>query len=100
MCHACKLQHKTQLYTKHNTTTMYVTIQNFDKEDHVIEVGVDDTVMDVRRNVASALGLHEDSFGMRCGTKFIYGADVRDLSAGDSTQYTGTQVHSTKIVFF
>ena len=83
-----KLQHKTQLHTKHNTTTMDVTIQSFDKKDHVIEVGVDDTVMDVRRNVASALGLHEDSFSMRFGGEVMDGADVRNLSAGDTIVLT------------
>ena len=83
-----KPQHKTQLPTKHNTTTMDVTIQSFDKKDHVIEVGVDDTVMDVRRNAASAVGLHEDSFSMRFGGEVMYGADVRKLSAGDTIVLT------------
>ena len=87
-CMHRKLQHKTQLHTKHNTTTMDVTIQSFDKKDHVIEVGVDDTVMDVRRNVASAVGLHEDSFSMRFGGEVMYGADVRNLSAGDTIVLT------------
>ena len=54
-------------------------------ETHVIEVALADTVEDVRRKVASAVGLPEDSFGMSFGDKAMgEGADMTQLSAGDT----------------
>ena len=57
----------------------------FCDETHVIEVALADTVEDMRRKVASAVGLPEDSFGMSFGDEAMgEGADMTQLSAGDT----------------
>ena len=68
---------------------MDVTIQSFDKKDHVIEVGVDDTVTELRRNVASAVGLHENRFNMSLAGDVVgEGAEIAQLSTGDTIVLT------------
>ena len=58
-------------------------------ETHVIEVGLSDTVEDMRRKVASAVGLPEDSFVMSFGDEAMgEGADMTQLSAGDTILLT------------
>ena len=58
---------------------------DFCDKTHVIEVALADTVEDMRRKVASAVGLPEDSFGMSFGDKAMgEGADMTQLSAGDT----------------
>ena len=61
-------------------------------ETHVIEVALADTVEDMRRKVASAVGLPEDSFDMSFGDEVMgEGADMTQLSAGDSILVTTTK---------
>ena len=61
----------------------------FCDETHVIEVALADTVEDMRRKVASAVGLPEDSFGMSFGDEAMgEGADMTQLSAGDTIVVT------------
>ena len=64
----------------------------FCDETHVIEVALADTVEDMRRKVASAVGLPEDSFGMSFGDEAMgEGADMTQLSAGDTILVTTTK---------
>ena len=61
----------------------------FCDKTHVIEVALADTVEDMRRKVASAVGLPEDSFDMSFGDKAMgEGADMTQLSAGDTIVVT------------
>ena len=61
-------------------------------ETHVIEVALADTVENMRRKVASAVGLPEDSFGMSFGDEAMgEGADMTQLSAGDTILVTTTK---------
>ena len=61
----------------------------FCDETHVIEVALADTVEDMRRKVASAVGLPEDSFCMSFGDKVMgEGYDMTQLSAGDTILVT------------
>ena len=64
----------------------------FCDETHVIEVALADAVEDMRRKVASAVGLPEDSFGMSFGDEVMgEGADMTQLSAGDTIFLTTTK---------
>ena len=64
----------------------------FCDKTHVIEVALADTVEDMRRKVASAVGLPEDSFDMSFGDKAMgEGADMTQLSAGDTILVTTTK---------
>ena len=64
----------------------------FCDETHVIEVALADTVEDMRRKVASAVGLPEDSFDMSFGDKAMgEGVDMTQLSAGDTILVTTTK---------
>ena len=57
----------------------------FCDKTHMIEVALADTVEDMRRRVASAVGLPEDSFDMSFGDEAMgEGADMTQLSAGDT----------------
>ena len=68
---------------------MELSVQCFGKEDFVIEVGEDDTTEALRRKVATATGLAEDSFHMGFGGK-EEGEDITELSAGDKVVLTKT----------
>ena len=64
---------------------MDVHFEDFRANQHTVEMGVDDTVEGLRRKVASAMGLPEDSFCMSFGGKAMgEGADMTQLSAGDT----------------
>ena len=64
---------------------MDLNVSSFSDETYVIEMGADDTAEDMRRKVASAVGLPEDSFGMSFGDEAMEeGADMTQLSAGDT----------------
>ena len=64
----------------------------FCDETHVIEVALADTVQDMRRKVASAVGLPEDSFDMSFGDEAMgEGYDMTQLSAGDTILVTTTK---------
>ena len=71
---------------------MDVHFEDFKANQHTVEVGADDTVEDLRRKVASAMGLPEDSFCMSFGDEAMgEGADMTQLSAGDTINLTKTQ---------
>ena len=71
---------------------MDVNIKGFDTNEHVVEVGADDTVEGLRRKVASAMGLPEDGFCMSFGGEVMgEGADMTQLSAGDTIILTKTK---------
>ena len=71
---------------------MDLNIKGFDTNQHTVEVGVDDTVEGLRRKVASAMGLPEDGFCMSFGGEAMgAGADMTQLSAGDTIILTKTQ---------
>ena len=67
---------------------MELSVQCWDK-DFVIEVGDDDTTATLRKKVATATGLCEDSFHMGFGGKYE-GEDITELSAGDKIVLTKT----------
>ena len=71
---------------------MDLNIKGFDTNQHTVEVGEDDTVEGLRRKVASAMGLPEDSFCMSFGDEAMgEGADMTQLSAGDTIILTKTK---------
>ena len=71
---------------------MDVNIKGFDTNEHVVEVGADDTEEGLRRKVASAMGLPEDGFCMSFGDEVMgAGADMTQLSAGDTIILTKTK---------
>ena len=58
-------------------------------------MGEDDTVEGLRRKVASAMGLPEDSFCMSFGDEALgEGADMTQLSAGDNHPHEDEEVRS------
>ena len=73
---------------------MDLSVQALDGSTYVIDVGVDDTTEDVRRKVASAAGLSEDSFEMSVGGSGA-GEDIAitQLSAGDTIFLTQSRKH-------
>ena len=90
-CITCLLScppHPTTTHRDQNTNhnkDMDVNIKGFDTNEHVVEVGADDTVEGLRRKVASAMGLPEDGFCMSFGDEVMgAGADMTQLSAGDT----------------
>ena len=75
--------HRTEHKPQQNA--MDLNIKGFDTNQHTVEVGADDTVEDLRRKVASAMGLPEDGFCMNFGGEAMgAGADMTQLSAGDT----------------
>ena len=71
---------------------MDVHFEDFRANQHTVEVGEDDTVEGLRRKVATAMGLPEDSFCMSFGDEPMgEGADMTQLSAGDTIILTKTQ---------
>ena len=80
---------------------MDVHFEDFRANPHTVEVGADETVEDMRRKVASAVGLPEDSFCMSFGDEAMgEGYDMTQLSAGDTialikTKKTGSDEPAT-----
>ena len=71
---------------------MEICVESSDGEKYTVEVGVDDTTVDIRRKVASAAALREDSFDMSFGGKVMAEGDgATQLSAGDTVVLTKTQ---------
>ena len=71
---------------------MDVHFEDFRANQHTVEVCTDDTVEGLRRKVASAMGLPEDSFCMSFGDEAMgEGADMTQLSAGDTIILTKSQ---------
>ena len=64
---------------------MHLTVEGLNGVKHAVELGEDDTPADLRRKVASAVGLPEDSFDMSFGDEAMgEGYDMTQLSAGDT----------------
>ena len=72
---------------------MELSVQSLDGSTYVIDVGVDDTTEDVRRKVASAAGLSEDSFEMSVGGSGVGDIAITQLSAGDTIFLTPSKKH-------
>ena len=86
----------TELRTQNHNKQMDVHFEDFRANQHTVEVGADDTVEDLRRKVASAMGLPEDSFCMSFGDEAMgEGADMTQLSVGDTIILTKTQKHES-----
>ena len=82
----------TEIRTQNHNKQMDLNIKGFDTNQHTVEVGEDDTVEGLRRKVASAMGLPEDSFCMSFGDEAMgEGADMTQLSAGDTIILTKTK---------
>ena len=68
---------------------MEICVKSFDGEKYTVDVGVDDTIADIRQKVASAAELCEDGFDMSFGAKVMAeGDDTTQLSAGDTIVLT------------
>ena len=68
---------------------MEICIECLDGEKYTVEVGVDDTITDIRRKAAAAAALCEDGFDMRFGGKVMAeGDNTTQLSAGDTVVLT------------
>ena len=66
---------------------MEICIECLDGEKYTVEVGVDDTITDIRRKAAAAAALCEDGFDMHFGGKVMAEGDyTTQLSAGDTAQ--------------
>ena len=71
---------------------MEICVETSDGEKYTVDVGVDDTIADIRQKVASAAELCEDSFDMSFGGKVLAdGDDTTQLSAGDTIVLTKTK---------
>ena len=71
---------------------MDLTIRGLNGVKDTVELGEDDTLAVMRRKVATAVGLPEDGFCMSFGCEPIgAGADMTQLSAGDTIILTKTQ---------
>ena len=71
---------------------MEICVKTSDGEKYTVDVGVDDTIADIRQKVASAAELCEDSFDMSFGGKVLAdGDDTTQLSAGDTVVLTKTK---------
>ena len=82
----------TEIRTQNHNKQMDVHFEDFRANQHTVEVGEDDTVEGLRRKVATAMGLPEDSFCMSFGDEAMgEGADMTQLSAGDTIILTKTQ---------
>ena len=68
---------------------MDLTVEGLNGVKHTVELGEDDTPADMRRKVASAVGLPENSFGISFGGEAMgEGYDMTQLSAGDTIVVT------------
>ena len=68
---------------------MEICIECLDGEKYTVEVGVDDTITDIRRKAAAAAELCEDGFDMHFGGKVMAEGDyTTQLSAGDTVVLT------------
>ena len=81
--------HRAQNTKRNHNKQMDVHFEDFKANQHTVEVGADDTAEDMRRKVASAVGLPEDSFCMSFGDEaMVEGYDMMQLSAGDTIVLT------------
>ena len=78
---------------------MELSVESFDGEKYFIEVGVDDTIADIRQKVASAAELCEDGFDISFGGKvMVEGDDTTQLSAGDTVVLTKMMSQKDKAI--
>ena len=81
--------HRAQNTKRNHNKQMDVHFEDFKANQHTVEVGADDTAEHMRRKVASAMGLPEDSFCMSFGDEAMgEGYDMTQLSAGDTILLT------------
>ena len=81
--------HRAQNTKRNHNKQMDVHFEDFRANQHTVEVGADDTAEHMRRKVASAMGLPEDSFCMSFGDEaMVEGYDMTQLSAGDTIVLT------------
>ena len=81
--------HRAQNTKRNHNKQMDVHFEDFKANQHTVEVGADDTAEHMRRKVASAVGLPEDSFCMSFGDEaMVEGYDMTQLSAGDTIVLT------------
>ena len=84
--------HRKHLHKTERHKTMEICVETSDGEKYTVDVGVDDTIADIRQKVASAAELCEDSFDMSFGGKVLAdGDDTTQLSAGDTVVLTKTK---------
>ena len=89
----------TEIRTQNHNKQMDVHFEDFRANQHTVEVGEDDTVEDLRRKVATAMGLPEDSFCMSFGDEAMgEGADMTQLSAGDTIILTKTKLQKYEAI--
>ena len=89
----------TEIRTQNHNKQMDVHFEDFRANQHTVEVGEDDTVEGLRRKVASAMGLPEDSFCMSFGDEAMgEGADMTQLSAGDTIILTKTKTQKYEAI--
>ena len=89
--HTPTTTHRDQNTKRNHNKQMDVHFEDFKANQHTVEVGADDTVEHMRRKVASAMGLPEDSFCMSFGDEaMVEGYDMTQLSAGDTIVLTKT----------
>ena len=85
------------LQKQRHKKNMEICVKSFDGEKYTVEVGVDDTTADIRRKVASAAALCEDSFHMSFGGKVLDdGHDTTQLSSGDTVVLLNSQKHEAR----
>ena len=73
------------------TTKMDLIIKDFDEKEHVVEVGVDDTLEHLHLKVASAAGLQGDSFQLTFRGEVLREEEgIKELSAGDTIMLVRT----------
>ena len=90
-CFYPHLLHDERHSTKHKNTKMDLIIKDFDEKEHVVEVGVDDTLEHLRLKVASAAELQEDSFQLTFRGEVLREAEgIKELSAGDTIMLVRT----------
>ena len=76
---------------------MDLTIEGLNGVKDTVELGEDDTPAVMRRKVASAVGLPEDSFVMSFGEEAMdAGYDMTQLSAGDTVVLTMVKKHEAR----
>ena len=81
--------HRAQNTKRNHNKQMDVHFEDFKANQHTVEVGADDTAEHMRRKVASAMGLPEDSFCMSFRDEaMVEGYDMTQLSAGDTIVLT------------
>ena len=86
------LLHTSTINATAQNTRMKITAKDFDEKEHVVEVGVDDTLEHLRLKVASAAELQGDSFQMIFRGEVLREEEgIKELSAGDTIMLVRTK---------